>query len=148
MPDEAIVPSDGAPAMGQRNEIIAASFSGPLPPPALLSQYQELGLLEDVMKLARDANERCNKELAIRESQQNAKNALYIAQAKDQVYTSLTQNITYVLIVLAVILIMLALIGITCILTWQGKYWSASLSFIISLVFPGAAKFIFASKRS
>ena len=82
--------------------ITSAHFSGPLPPPDISEGYKQTGVLDDIMKLAMDANERENRLIDIQEKNaaqqwETAKTQAYIQRS-----SAITENIVYVCVCIVV----------------------------------------------
>lgn len=130
------------------NKIVAsAHFSGPLPPPGILEGYKQIGILDNIMKLAMDANDRENRLIDIQEKNAEQQREITKTQAYVQKSSAITENIVYGCVCIVVLLIVTSIFALAFVLALKGEYLSAGVTSLISIGLPKLISLVYSTKR-
>ena len=122
-------------------------FSGPLPPPSILAQYQEQGVLDNILKLAMDANDRENRTVAIQEKYCQMQQDLIDSEIKTKNAGFIVENVVYVCFFLIVFLFVITMLALFAWYAYKNMFIPAGVSFFIMVVFPKLIKDIYRTKK-
>ncbi len=87
-------------------------FSGPLPSPENLEQYQKIGVLDNILTIAMDSNNRQNKKVEILASENRQKELLNIAKARKINVNTTIEAVTQIIMAVIICLIVLSCWGV------------------------------------
>lgn len=86
-------------------------FSGPLPSPEILEQYKKIGVLDNILTIAMDSNNRQNKKVEILASENRQKELLNIAKARKINVNTIVEAVTQIIMAVIIFLIVLSCWG-------------------------------------
>lgn len=87
-------------------------FSGPLPSPENLEQYKKIGVLDNIVTIAMDSNNRQNKKVEILASENRQKELLNIAKARKINVNTTIEAVTQIIMAVTICLIVLSCWGV------------------------------------
>lgn len=111
-------------------------FSGPLPPPDVMQGYQNVGILNEILKLAMDANERENRKIALKEREEAQKEALIAVQVKDANRSSICQAIIQMVILVTVVALAVVIVLSAGYALFHGNYLTGSIIGAFGILTP------------
>ena len=122
-------------------------FSGPLPHPNILAQYKEQGVLDNILKLVMDANDRENRTMTIQEKYCQMQNELMKSEIKTKHVGFIVENVAYGCVVALVLIFIALMLGLATWYAYKNMYIPASVSFVLTIVFPKLIKIVYHAKK-